>query len=137
MATIQEALHAKLVATSAVTALVSTRIYPEGSAQATGPEAAAYVTYEAVSGMVINDHDGASGLRRSRISFMAHAVTRASVVAVCEALIDALNGYSGTVAGVSGVTIGHCLCVGDGVDFYDPDLRQQLRVVDFDVLYKE
>lgn len=133
MATIQEGLRARLVATSGVTDLVSTRIYAEGSTQHTGPDMPAYVTFEAVSGEVINQHGGSSGLRRGRVSYMAHGATRASVVAVCEALIAALNGFSGTVGGV---TIGHCLCVGDGVDFYDPDLRQQLRVVDFDVLYE-
>lgn len=134
MATIQEALYSKLMSTAGVTALVGSRIYAEGSTQHTGPDMPAYVTFEAVSGEVINQHGGSSGLRRGRVSYMAHGSTRAGVVAVCEALIAALNGFSGTVGGV---VIGHCLCVLDGEDLYDPDLRQQLRVVDFDVLYEE
>ena len=129
---IEEALAAKLLATSGVTALTSTRIWPAGSVQAEGADRElVYVTFERISGAPHYDHGGESGLQRARVELMAHAPSYGQAKALGEALRAALSGWSETQ---SKITVGHCLIVANE-DLYDPELRQQLNATDFECLY--
>lgn len=132
MATIEEGLYAKLAATAGVTSLVSTRIYPDATAQVINP-ATPYVSYSRVDGMPHHTMAAPAGLRFARMQYMAHADTFAAAKAIAEAVLAALDGFAGT-AGT--VTVGACLSEVDGISDYDPVTRQHLVVVDFRVHYE-
>ena len=131
MASIEEALYAKLIATAGVTALVGTRIYPASSAQATDP-ALNYLTYARVGGQPYHTHDGPAGLRWARMSFMAHSPSYATAKAIAAAVLAALDGFKGTVGSVE---IQAILSEMDMIDDYDPETRQQLVITDLMTAY--
>jgi hypothetical protein len=130
MATIEEALRAKLAATAGVTALVSTRIYPMGTKQLTNIDQE-MIGFETVAGRPEYDHDGEAGIATVRWSVQAHSPTYAGAKAIASAVKAALSGFQGTV---SGVRIGMCHCVATE-DVTDPEARQQVVAVDFRVMY--
>lgn len=132
MASIEEALYAKLTATAGVTSLVGTRIYPTGSAQATDPSQT-YLTYERATGQPYHTHDGPGGLRWARLTYMAHSPSYATAKAVAAAVLAALDGFTGTVGTVR---IEAVRSESDMIDDYDPETRQQLVMTDLMVSYK-
>lgn len=132
MATVEEAVIARLLADAGVTTLAGSRIWPAGTAQATAQtQAQAYVTVERISGAPVYDHDGESGLQRARLELRAHAPTYGQAKGLAEALRACLSGWSGAQ---SGVAVGHCLLVASE-DGYDPELRRQVMTSDFELMY--
>lgn len=129
MATIEEALQAKLVATATVTALAGARIYPAAGSQVASTSD--YVTYEKVDGAPVHDMAGASGLSSGRWTLMAHSTSYAGAKTLANAVRAALDGFRGTQ---SGLNVGSVLCVAEE-DLYDPETRQHLVAVDFMVYY--
>lgn len=93
MTTLPAAIVAQLRATSTVTALVSTRIYPDQREQAS---ALPCVVYFRVSEMLDQHLGGLSGLRMARYQFDCWASTRVTADAVAEALIAAMDGWDQT-----------------------------------------
>lgn len=126
---IEQALLTALAADAPLTALVGTRIYPVTAPQGT---AAAYVTYEKVTGNPYHDHGGSGNLRWARISYMCHAPTYSQAKAVADAIRDVLDGYRGTLDDVS---IGSILSEEDADIGLDDVTRMQLVAVDFMVQY--
>ena len=127
--TVEQMFVKQLQATSGVTALVGTRIYPQAAPQGTTAD---YVTYE-VSGNPIQDHGGSGGLYRARVSFLCHTATYANAKAVAAAIRAAVDGFRGTMQGVS---VGACLQEMEADAGFDDDTRMHVVAVDFRVLYQ-
>ena len=127
--TVEQMLVKELQATAAVTALVGTRIYPQVAPQGTTAD---YVTYEG-SGNPIQDHGGSGGLYRARVSFLCHSATYANAKAVAAAIRAALDGFRGTMQGVS---VGSCLQEMEADAGFDDETRMHVVAVDFRVLYQ-
>ncbi len=131
MADIEAALYYKLSNTTAITDLVSTRIYPVMAAQSGGGD---YIRYAKVSGTPHHTMQTPAGLRWARFSFLCSASTFSAAKALAAAVLATLDGLTGAV---SGVTIGSCLSE-DEVDLeFDDAARMYDRAVDFMVQYRE
>lgn len=100
--TIEEALYYHLVNTAGVSALISTRLYPNVIPEDVAQPAA---TYQRISSMPILDHGGPSGMETARIQITCRATTYAVAKSVAKAVKTALDGFSGTMGGVGGVTV--------------------------------
>lgn len=102
--TIESALYSYLSNKASITALVSTRIYPE-----VGPNDAGYpfITYITVTGDQQHDMSGASGLTNVRMQIDAWADIIADRVSVSEALRNALDGFTGNM-GTENLNIRSC-----------------------------
>jgi hypothetical protein len=99
--------------------LVGSRIYPLKLPQKPTLPA---MTYQRISGMHVHSHSGISGLARPRYQFTCWAERYDDAKATAETLRLALDGYKGTMGGVSGVNVSGALSEGDG-DIYDPDTK--------------
>lgn len=95
---IQEAVLAKLAATSALTALVSTRIYNGTAPQGVGLP---YVVFSEISSDRPRSMSGAVAIVDSRVEVLAYGASPDSSIAVADAVRGALDGYRGTSSGVS------------------------------------
>lgn len=83
---VDAALYALLSNTTAITALVGTRIsYMQAKAGETMP----YIVYYDASTVFPNDHNGERGNTVYRVA--AYATTRASALAIAQAIYDALH----------------------------------------------
>jgi hypothetical protein len=131
MASIEAALYDKLSKASAVTALVSTRIYPVLAAQSVTGD---YITYGKVSGQPHHTMQAPAGLRWARFSFYGHAGTYANAKAITDAVLATLDGLAETVAGVQ---IGACLSQEEMDLEFDDTARLYTRAVDFLIHYAE
>lgn len=95
MATLDQAIYARLQAVSAVTALVGTRIRLEDARQ---DEQLPYVERFEISATPFQPLAGAASLMSRRIQFTCWAASPSVADAVRAALRDALAGFSGTVS---------------------------------------
>ena len=129
--TIEEALYSKLTATTAITNLVGTRIYPIVADQNIDTLGVDYITYETVYASLVQDHGGASGLRQARIQFNCSSLSYRNAKLIAEALLVVLVGFSGAL---SGLNIGHILAE-EAVDDVDPEARVRIVHQDFHVMY--
>lgn len=102
MATIEEAVNARLLAVSAVTALVgaaaAARIYPLVIPQDADRPALAY---QKTDSQKVYSHGGFSALARSRFQFVCQAETYTAAKALADAVKAAFHGFKGTVSGVN------------------------------------
>lgn len=101
MADLGTAVRSYIAADSGVSALVSTRIYPDVLPQGYKASDGPALTYEIIS--TVHDHmlNGLAGIARSRIEFIAYASTRAGCNAVAEAVrTSGIVGYTGNMNGV-------------------------------------
>jgi hypothetical protein len=102
--TIESALYSHLSTKASITALVSTRIYPQ-----VAPESATYpfITYTVLSESHDHSMGGATGLTNPTIQIDAWADTIANRVAVSEAIRNALDGFTGNM-GTENLSIRNC-----------------------------
>lgn len=128
--TVEQMLVKELQATSGVTALVGTRIYPQAAPQGTTED---YVTYELVTGRPVQDHGGSGGLHRARVSFLCHAATYANAKAVATAIRAVLDGFRGTM---QGVPVGMLLLEMEADAGFDDETRMHVVAVDFRMFYQ-
>ena len=94
----EEALIAKLLATSGVTALVSTRVYAGARPQALDLPA---VVLNLISANPSYSDDGEDGIQEDRIQLDCWAETYSAAKSLSRAVIDALSAFGGTVSGVN------------------------------------
>lgn len=98
MAELEEAIYSRLTAASAVTAITSTRIYPNKIPQeATLPA----IGYQRVSARRVKAHAAPTGLARARVQVTCVARTYSEVKALATAVRKALEGVMGTVGGAT------------------------------------
>jgi hypothetical protein len=102
MADIGKAIRTRLLSVSAVTDLVSTRIYPLTLPQGVTMPA---VRYQRVSGNSDPHVTGTTGAATARLQFDIFANTYAGAEALRDAIREAIDQYTGTS---SGVTIHSC-----------------------------
>lgn len=134
MATIEEAVVARLLGNAGVAALAGTRVMPQGTGQLVNRETV-YVTYNRADGRPVQDHGGASGLRSALITLLGHAPTYAQAKALQNALVAAVDGFRGVVAvGAGSVAVGSLLVVAEA-DWYEEEARQHIGMVDVRAMY--
>lgn len=135
MAAIEDAIFARLTAVSAVTSLVSTRIYPVK--KDTGPHATwPFVTYSTVYSEPVRAMTNDSGMRAS--SLRVHVWAKGdgafdSGVAIATAIRGALQRWSGTS---SGIVVDEIFLDGE-FDIEDAEPGVFHRVLDFDARWFE
>lgn len=135
MALVEEALVARLKALSAVTALVSTRIYPEGVKQGENPSFP-LITFERTDTAPIRSMGGGPAKRvgvRLHIWATSYATAATIGAAVKGSGGTALDWYGGSSGGV---TV-HNMALENEVDVPDPDPSVFHRVLEFDVIAQE
>jgi hypothetical protein len=100
--TLEEALYYHLVNNAGVAALITTRVYPNVIPEDVAQPAAAY---QVISRIPILHHNGPSGLETVRVQITCRATTYAVAKSVAVAIVTALDGFSGAMGGVGGVTV--------------------------------
>lgn len=129
---IEQALHDQLAATTAVTDIVSTRIYPEMLPE--NPTLPA-ITYQRTSGARTQVMSAASGLAAPHFQVDAWAATYAAVKALATQVRKALDGYTGTLGGTGGVAADIMLL--NDIDLLDPETGWHRVVMDFEIWHPE
>ena len=103
---IEQALMTYILAQTGITDLVSTRIYfVEGPQETAKP----YLVINKIDGPREHSHDGSSSLAHPRFQLTAFAETYSGAKNIISAVQTALQGYSGTMGGESGVAVGAVL----------------------------
>lgn len=120
---------------TAITDLVSSRIYPQIREQSAGLPA---ITYQIISGMRSFDMIGPNGFVDSRIQINCFAATAQAAAQLAAVVRVALSGVKG---GAAGVTI-ECMILEDVSDLpaIEPGnekMNVYAKMMDFLVLYKE
>ncbi len=102
--TIESALYSYLSTKASITALVSTRIYPQ-----VAPDSGDYpfITYNVISESHDHAMQGATGLANPSLQVDVWAETIADRVAVSESLRNALDGFTGNM-GTENLSIRNC-----------------------------
>lgn len=122
MTMLEEGLYTHLMNQSAVTDLISTRLYPLIVPQDADLPA---VAYQRITGAPAHSHEGPSGLARARIQLTIVAASYSEAKAVAEAVRQALDGKR---RGLGGVDVGMCMLADDADDwsaaFEGPVVRQ-------------
>jgi hypothetical protein len=116
MATIEEAIVARMLATAAITALIGSgsaaRLYPLAIPQTAVLPA---IAYQKVSSPKEQAHTGSSHLAHSRFQFTCDAETYAAVKALATTVKDCWDSFQGTIVidTTSGVRIDSCTIEND------------------------
>ena len=92
----EDALIAKLLADSGVSALVSNRVYPVSRPQGTALPA---ISLGTVSNVPVYTNDGEAGIAESRVQVDCWGATYGSVKAVARAVTASLSAFFGAVDG--------------------------------------
>lgn len=129
----EQALVTELEATSAITDLVGTRIYPNVIPEDADLPAMAY---QRISGARTQFHDGSVFWDEARVQFTIRAATYASAKSVIAAMKNKLGGFMGTMGGVGGVPV-HETSIGNDLDGYDQEAGYYTVRLDIRSLYKE
>ena len=127
---IESALYSRLTAVSGVTALVSTRIYPNVIPQ---NAAMPVIAYQVISTDRNYRHAGQSNNAMPRIQITVEAASYSSAVAVCAAVRAALSGYKGTV----GTVVIGGIFLETEYDGYNLDTDTTVRRQDYTIEWKE
>lgn len=117
--TIEEAIQAHLLATPNVAALVGVRVYPVKMPQRPTYPA---VVYNRISGPREHSQDGSSGLAHPRFQLDCFAATYAGAKDLASKVRLALDGFRGSMGGVSGVDV-NAVFIEDDRDDYDDDIH--------------
>jgi len=132
MATIEQGLHAHLIADGGVSALVAARIYPLRAPQnPTVP----YVTYSRINTDREHHMSGASGLAHPHFQIDVFASSFSSMSAVANAIRSALDVYSGDMGSPS-IDVSSVLVV-DERDFYEDDTNLYHDAIDVSIWHTE
>jgi hypothetical protein len=135
MATIEEAIYAHLITDAGVSALASTRIYPQTIPQDIDLPA---IAYQRISGPRISAHDGPTGLARARMQLTCQASTYTAAKGLAMAARRALDGYAGIVTTTGNDTVEiEAAFLANEWDGYEVVTGQSTVRVDFMILYAE
>ncbi len=134
--TIQQAIHAYLLADGSLSALLGTRVH-----WARLPQNPTYpsLMLEAISSPAVSDMEGETTLRRMRVQATVYHPGYVEATAVLKALRDAIHGFSGVMGGSGGVEVESIdLESGDQErDGVDDDLDVMTKQLDFVVWFQE
>lgn len=120
------AVHGILLANTAVSGLVGSRIYPSVLPQGVTYPA---ISYEQIHGSEATGPQAYRGLFRARFQVSIFARDRAGSIALAAAVSAALKRYRGTVAGVPVSDV----FIDDSIDLFDPEsgvyfIAQEYRI---------
>ena len=87
----ESTLYAYLSGYTGLTALISTKIYPDNVPQDTAPP---YIFYQEVYRQKMYTHNGYNGTSEWSIQISSFATTRASVRAIADQVSSAMDGWS-------------------------------------------
>ena len=132
---IEKIIYSLLSNSTAVTALVNTRIYPLIRDQADGLPA---ITYQTISGIRDYDLGGPNGLVDARVQINCFAATQLGAAELSAVVRNLLNGFKG---GAAGYTV-DCMLLDDESDLPVFDMENEAmnvyaKTMDFFVQYKE
>ena len=130
MADVTQALYTQLSGTAGLTALVSTRIYPDLMPQSPTLPA---VVYQMISNVREERHGGQTGDARPRFQITCWASTALAAAAVATQVRLAVMAMSGTVAAVVIVGVWNA---GENRG-YEPDTLRYYAAIDFFVSHRE
>lgn len=134
--TLEEALYTHLSGYAGLTALVSTRIYPDEMPQGCAKPA---VVYQRIDTPREYTHDGPAHLAHPRFQFTAWALPSATASgsttakAVADQIRAALDGYTGTMGGAGGVAV-QAVFVADERSGFEMDGQTRLHSYQLDVI---
>ncbi len=129
----EQALVKKMEATTAITNLVGTRIYPNIIPQDASLPAIAYKT-TASSEMIA--HDKTLILQKVTVQMTVRAATYASGKSVIAALKSTFRGFTGSMGGTGGITV-YFTALENELDEYDKDSGHGTSRIDIRSNYKE
>lgn len=130
---IEQAIKRELMADSGVTDLIGERLYYVRAPQ---DVVKPYVVFFKVSGLREYSHDGASELAQPRFQFSCFATIYYEAKQIAEAIRAAIEAFSGTMGGESGVEIGSCFCMNES-DMYEDDTKLFHVAIDYLIFHKE
>lgn len=130
IADITEALYTKLSSTAGLTALVSTRIYPDLMPQSPTLPA---VTYQMISNVREERHRGQTGDARPRFQLTCWAATALAAAAVANQVRLAVMAMSGTIAAVAITGVWNA----GETRGYEPDTLRYFSAIDFFIAHTE
>ena len=135
MADVGKAIRTRLLSVSAVTNLVSTRIYPLTLPQGVTMPA---VRYQRISGNSDPHIRGTTGTATARLQFDILATTYAAAESLREAIREAIDQYTGTS---SGVVIHSCNATSH-LDLFDEPVHGDAvglyqMVSDYEIIHSE
>ena len=129
----EDAIYALLTSYPALTAIVGTNVWWYDHEQGSGLPSITLTKVSAVRGYVMS---GPDRLAQSRVQFDCDSRTRTQALAIRDALLNCLSGYSGTVAGVEiqGIFAEH-----ERFEFDNTNTDQEINRVsmDFSITHKE
>lgn len=127
---VEKAIYSKLSGDADVSGLVSSRIYPVNLPQTPTYPA---IVYSRVSGQRAHSLSGASNIASPRVQVDAFATTYSGAKDLAAKIRAALNGFRGTVAGI---TI-HGIFLESDNDIFDDDFEIYRITSDYFIHYKE
>ena len=135
MADVGKAIRTRLLSVSAVTNLVSTRIYPLTLPQGVTMPA---VRYQRISGNSDPHIGGTTGTATARLQFDIFATTYAAAESLRDAIREAIDQYTGTS---SGVVIHSCNAT-NHLDLFDEPVHGDAvglyqMVSDYEIIHSE
>jgi hypothetical protein len=112
---VDEALVSHLLSKTAITSIVSSRVYGM-----IAPQDAPYphITINQISGERVRSMEGSSGLNRAVFNVHVWAKKPLEAKTLSDKVRLVVDGFKGLMGGVSGVYIGACF-VEDDIDLYD------------------
>ena len=130
-----EALYHRLTNYSNLTTLTSTRIYPIKMPQEVSYPA---VTFQVISGLPRGHLMGSDdSLAAPRVQVSAWGETLSDAVDVADQIKAALQDFSGTMGGVSGVTVQRIFIESEQIPVIDPDVDVYQVAQDFIIWWEE
>jgi hypothetical protein len=133
--TIKDAIYTYLITQTGLTALVGTRIYPDGEI----PQRVSLPAIEYSLVSKVQDHTSGSDAGNpyfSRWQFDCWADKGYTADDVAVQLIAALKDYSGTLGGDGGVSVNRIL-MENQTEIKDDELKRKGVTIDFTIIYVE
>ena len=130
---IEQGLMTYLLAQTGITSYVGEQIYyVKADQDATAP----YIVVTKVSGVREHSHDGGSHLAHPRFQISVFALKYGTAKTIATAIQTALQGYTGLMGGVSGVTV-QAVFYENETDTYEPDTSLFQVITDYIIWHVE
>lgn len=131
--TLEESLFLALAVDAAVNAIAGQRVYPNRL-----PQKVTYpcVMYFRVSTVRDYHQAGSDGVPQARFQINSYAAKYADAKALAKAVLEVLDGFSGTLGDLQGANVLGVFSE-DEMDDYDDELKVDVVVQDFRITYDE
>lgn len=131
--TLEESLFVAVAGDAAVNALAGQRVYPNRL-----PQKVTYpcVMYFRVSTVRDYHQSGSDGVPQARIQINSYGATYKEAKDLAKAVFDVLDGFNGTLGDLQGANVLGVFSE-DEMDDYDDELKVEVVVQDFRIVYDE